>query len=70
MSKTILNIPIYPLTYVEHLKLKYESLYDLSNQVINLVFDGKSDYNVLLERKMLDIYHKIGNYDVKNGISF
>ena len=40
-ARRLLNIPIYPLTYSEHLKLKYGNFKnDISESLIQMIFDG------------------------------
>ncbi|RAP46149.1 MAG: AAA family ATPase [Methanosphaera sp. rholeuAM74] len=63
-ARRLLNIPIYPLTYHEHLKLKYQNFEnDISNQVISLIFDGRADNITHLEKRVMDIYLGLGKYD-------
>lgn len=64
-ARRLLNIPIGPLTYSEHLKLKYGIFKnDVSNPIKQLIFDGEtSDINEL-ERKVLNIYSNFNQYDI------
>lgn len=65
---------IYPLTYSQHLKLKYGNFKnDISDLLIQMIFDGKTENSVEIERKILNIYTNIQNYDVyewKNFLQF
>ena len=62
-ARRLLKIPIPPLNYPEHLKLKYGQFNnDISQSIINLIFDGEIDEKI--ESKILDTYSGFGNYDV------
>lgn len=62
-ARRLLNIPIYPLTYQEHLKLKYGDFKnDISDSIIKMIFDGDVGNNDL-ERRMLNIYSNFQAYD-------
>jgi len=64
-AKRLLNIPIYPLTYSEHLKLKYGHFKnDMSSSIINMIFDGNMENGKELERKMLNIYSGFPEYTI------
>ena len=67
----LLNIPIYPLTYCEHLKLKYGNFKnDISNSIIHLIFDGNVEDISLLNRKIIDIYLNFKNFDMSEWKNF
>ena len=67
----LLNIPIYPLTYSEHLKLKYGNFEnDISNPIIHLIFDGKVEDISFLNRKIIDIYLNLKNFDMSEWKNF
>ena len=64
-ARRLLNIPIYPLTYSEHLKLKYGNFKnDISDSIIQMIFNGKIDDNAEIERRMINIYSNFQNYDL------
>lgn len=64
-ARRLLNIPIYPLTYSEHLKLKYDVFENyVSNSIKNLIFEGQTQDINELERKVLNIYSNLQIYDV------
>ena len=67
----LLNTPIYPLTYSEHLKLKYGNFEnDISNGIINLIFDGNIENISELNRKMINIYLNFTNYNPSEWNNF
>ncbi|WP_299526463.1 ATP-binding protein [uncultured Methanobrevibacter sp.] len=73
-ARRLLNIPIYPLTYSQHLKLKYGDFKnDISNPLIQMIFDGNIyDVNEL-ERRIINIYSNFSNYNIyewKNFLEF
>lgn len=73
-SKRSLNIPIHPLTYSQHLKLKYGNFEnDISGHITELIFDGEILGEGELERKMLKIYSGFLGYNLfewKNFLQF
>ena len=73
-ARRILNMPIYPLTYHEHLKLKYGNFKNnLSDSIIQMIFNGETQNSAQIERGMIDIYSHLQNYDVsewKNYLQF
>ncbi len=67
----LLNIPIYPLTYSQHLKLKYGNFKnDISNNLIDLIFDGNVENISELNRNMINIYSNFMNYDISEWNNF
>ena len=70
-AKRLLNIPIYPLTYSEHLKLKYGNFKnELSSSIINIIFDGNVEHGKELERKMLNMYSGFPKYTIREWENF
>jgi hypothetical protein len=73
-ARRLLNIPIHPLTYSQHLKLKYGNFKnDISGSIIKMVFDGETQDSAEIERKKINIYSNIRNYNVyewKNFLQF
>ena len=64
-ARRLLNIPIHPLTYSEHLKLKYGNFKnDISHNLIQLIFDGETQNAFGLEREIMEIYSNFKNYNV------
>lgn len=70
-TRRLLNIPIYPLTYCEHLKLKYGNFKnDISHLIIQMIFDGKTENSAEIERAMINIYSNFKNYEMSEWKSF
>lgn len=73
-ARRLLNIPISPLSYSEHLKLKYGNFKDdVSDSVIQMIFEGNTENSTDLERKISNIYSNLTNYDIfewKNFLEF
>ncbi len=69
-----LNIPIYPLTYSHHLKLKYcDFKNDISEPVVKMIFDGNMEHSKELNRRMFNIYSNFDAFDIlewKNFLQF
>ena len=64
-ARRLLNIPIYPLTYFEHLKLKYGNFKnDISNSLRDMIFSEKVENTTELERKIINIYSNFQNYNL------
>ncbi|WP_298501026.1 ATP-binding protein [uncultured Methanobrevibacter sp.] len=70
-ARRLLNIPVYPLSYSEHLKLKYGNFKNIiSNSITNLIFDGKIQNNADADKEMINIYLNFTNYDVSEWNNF
>ena len=70
-ARRLLNIPIYPLTYSEHLKLKYGNFKnDISESLIQMIFDGNVQNIAELERRIINIYSSFSNYDMSEWKNF
>ena len=70
-ARRLLNIPIYPLSYCEHLKLKYGDFKnDISDSLIQIIFDGDVQDNFELERRMINIYSNLQNYNPSEWKNF
>lgn len=70
-ARRLLNIPIYPLTYSQHLKLKYGNYKNtISNSIIDLIFDGNIQNIADLDNEMIKIYLNFTNYDVNEWKNF
>lgn len=73
-ARRLLNIPIYPLSYSEHLKLKYENFKnDISPSIIQTIFNGEIQNSAEIERRMINIYSNFQNFNVsewKNYLLF
>lgn len=73
-SRRLLNIPIYPLTYSQHLKLKYSNFEnDISDSIVKMIFEGNVENGGELERRMLNIYSNFSIFDIsewKNYLQF
>lgn len=72
-ARRLLKIPVCPLTYAEHLKLKYTYFKnDISQSILNLIFEGKLPEEHL-ESKILKIYSSFNNYkanELENFIKY
>ncbi|SDA45603.1 ATP-binding protein [Methanobrevibacter millerae] len=70
-ARRLLNIPIYPLTYSQHLKLKYGNFKnDISDSIIKMIFDGKTQNSAEVERRMFNIYSNFQNFNVSEWNHF
>ena len=70
-ARRILNIPIYTLTYSQHLKLKYGNFKnDISDSIIQMIFDGETQNSAEIERRMINIYSNFPNFDVSEWKTF
>ena len=70
-ARRLLNIPIYPLTYSQHLKLKYGNFKnDISDSLIQMVFNGDVENSSELERKIINIYSNFPNYNLSEWKNF
>ena len=70
-ARRLLNIPISPLSYSEHLKLKFGNFENnISDSLIQMIFDGNVENSKDLERKIIDVYSNFRNYDVSEWKNF
>lgn len=70
-ARRLLNIPIYPLTYSQHLKLKYGNYKNtISKSMVNLIFDGNVGNSGDIDNEMIKIYLNFTNYDVNEWKNF
>ncbi len=70
-ARRLLNIPIYPLTYSQHLKLKYGDFKnDISDSLIQMIFNGNVENIAELERKIINIFSNFSNYDMSEWVNF
>lgn len=70
-ARRLLNIPIHPLTYSQHLKLKYGDFEnDISDHIIKLIFDGEMQGEGELERKILNVYSGFSGYELSEWRNF
>ena len=70
-ARRLLNIPIYPLTYSEHLKLKHGNFKnELSNSINHLIFDGDAENSAELEKMLLNIYSHFEKFDLSEWENF
>ena len=64
-GRRMIRYPITPLNYSQHLKLKYNYQTDISNELIDLIFNGNIDNAVLKEKQVnrdllnLENYHSM-----------
>ncbi|MBQ6218202.1 MAG: ATP-binding protein [Methanosphaera sp.] len=62
-ARRLLKIPITPLNYSQHLKLKYDyDSPDISNALIELIFNGDIDQACKMENKIIKSYPSIEDY--------
>ena len=70
-ARRLLNIPIYPLTYSQHLKLKYgDYKNNISDPLIQMIFDGETHNSAEIERRIINIYSHFQNYDISEWKTF
>lgn len=70
-ARRLLNIPIYPLTYSQHLKLKYgDYKNNISDPLIQMIFDGEINNSTEVERRIMKIYSNFRNYDISEWRTF
>ena len=70
-ARRLLNIPIYPLTYSQHLKLKYgDYKNNISDPLIQMIFDGEINNSAEIERRIINIYSHFQNYDISEWKTF
>ena len=73
-SRRLLNIPIFPLTYSQHLKLKYSNFKnDISDSIVKMIFEGNVENKKEIKRQMIDIYSNFSIFDIsewKNYLQF
>ena len=65
-ARRLLKIPINPLNYSQHLKLKYNFTINKASQIIqDLIFKGEVKDAIKLEQRIIKSIPTIGNYDLK-----
>lgn len=70
-ARRLLKIPITPLNYSEHLKLKYNhSIKNISKSIVNLIFNGEIEQAMKLEEKISKSYSSIENYSMNEWNDF
>ena len=70
-ARRLLNIPIYPLTYSQHLKLKYgDYKNNISDSIIQMIFEGETHNSTEVERRIMKIYSNFRNYDISEWRTF
>ena len=68
-ARRLLRIPITPLTYYEHLILKYGYFKNnMSKSIFELIFDGRVDQN--LQKNMFENYSKLKNFNINEWKNF
>lgn len=69
-ARRLLKIPVLPLNYSQHLKLKYDYFKnDISKSITDLIFEKKIPEDNL-ESKILKIYSNLKDYDIKEWENF
>ena len=64
-ARRLLRIPISPLNYSQHLKLKYGYFEDdISKRIENIILTGNIENSDEIKRKILKLYINFKNYDV------
>lgn len=70
-ARRLLNIPINPLNYSQHLKLKYSNFEnDISQSIINIIFNGTIENSEKLENRILNIYTNFKNFEVNEWLDY
>jgi len=70
-ARRLLNMPIYPLTYSQHLKLKYGNFKnDISDSIIQMIFNGQTDNSAEIERQIMHIYSNFNNFNISEWKNF
>ena len=70
-ARRLLDIPIYPLTYSQHLNLKYGNFTnDISNSVNQVIFKGDIQNSEDLNMRILNIYSNFLNYNFSEWENF
>lgn len=70
-ARRLLNLPIYPLTYSQHLKLKYGNFENkISDSIIQMIFHGQTENSTEIERRMINIYSNFQNFNVSEWKNF
>ena len=70
-ARRLLDIPIYPLTYSQHLSLKYGNFTnDISNSVNQVIFKGDIQNSEDLNMRILNIYSNFLNYNFSEWENF
>lgn len=70
-ARRLLNLPIYPLTYSQHLKLKYGNFEnEISDSIIQMIFHGQTENSAEIERRMMNIYSNFQNFNVSEWKNF
>lgn len=70
-ARRLLDIPIHPLTYSQHLKLKYGNFENnISDSIVEMIFDGNVENSAGIESRIIDIYSNFPNYDVSEWNNF
>ena len=62
IGRRMISYPITPLNYSQHLKLKYNYQTDISNDIIDLIFEGNVDNAILKEQQVNNDLLNIKNY--------
>ena len=61
-GRRMIRYPITPLSYSQHLKLKYNYQTDISNDLVDLLFNGNVDNAILKEKQVNRDLRNIKNY--------
>lgn len=70
-ARRLLKIPITPLNYSQHLKLKYDyDSPDISNVLIKLIFNGDIGQSCKIEKEIIKSYPSIEGYSSAEWINF
>lgn len=69
-ARRLLNIPVLPLSYSEHLKLKYGHFNDeISKSINKIIFEGQSEMGDL-ESKIFSMFANYNDYDLSEWVNF
>lgn len=62
-ARRMIRYPITPLNYSQHLKLKYDFQTDVSNDLVDLLFNGNVDNAILKEQQLNHDLLNLRNYN-------
>lgn len=70
-ARRLMKMPITPLNYSQHLKLKYNSFAnDISQSVIDLIFENKMPQKNEIETKILNLCSEFKDYNINEFDEF
>lgn len=71
VARRLTNVPITPLNYSEHLKLKYGNFENnMTKNLLGLIFNGEMDKISAIETGMIKTYSHLNNYNMNEWDEF